>query len=57
MHNRERPNPALKYRVCGLKKFISDLWADDGPSGYQPPSYEPVNPERRTPQTPSDGLI
>ena len=36
---------------------ISDLWADDGPSGYQPPSYEPVNPERRTPQTPSDGLI
>lgn len=34
---------------------ISDLWADDGPSGYQPPSYEPVNPERRTPQTPSDG--
>ena len=26
----------------------SDLWADDGPSGYQPPSYEPVNPERRT---------
>ena len=27
---------------------ISDLWADDGPSGYQPPSYEPVNPERRT---------
>ena len=28
---------------------ISDLWADDGPSGYQPPSYEPVNPERRTP--------
>ena len=36
---------------------ISDLWADDGPSGYQPPSYEPVNPERRTAQTPSDGLI
>lgn len=36
---------------------ISDLWADDGPSGYQPPSYEPVNPERRTPQAPSDGLI
>lgn len=36
---------------------ISDLWADDGPSGYQPPSYEPVNPERRTTQTPSDGLI
>ena len=36
---------------------ISDLWADDGPSGYQPPSYEPVNPERRTPQPPSDGLI
>ena len=25
--------------------------------GYQPPSYEPVNPERRTAQTPSDGLI
>ena len=23
MHNRERPNPALKYRVCGLKKFIT----------------------------------
>jgi len=23
MHNRERPNPALKYRVCGLKKFIN----------------------------------
>jgi hypothetical protein len=36
---------------------ISDLWADNGPSGYQPPSYEPVNPERRTAQTPSDGLI
>lgn len=36
---------------------ISDLWADDGPDGYQPPSYEPVNPERRTAQTPSDGLI
>lgn len=36
---------------------ISDLWADDGPSGYQPPSYEPVNPERRAPQTPSDSLI
>lgn len=27
---------------------ISDLWADDGPSGYQPPSYEPVNPERHS---------
>lgn len=36
---------------------ISDLWTDDGPSGCQPPLYEPVNPERRTPQTPPDGLI
>ena len=34
-----------------------DPWENHGPDGYQPPSYEPVNPERRTPQTPSDGLI
>lgn len=34
-----------------------DPWDNHGPDGYQPPSYEPVNPERRTPQTPSDGLI
>lgn len=25
---------------------ISDLWADDGPSGYQPPSYEPLTSSR-----------
>lgn len=31
---------------------ISDPWANDEADGYQP-----VNPERRTPQTPSDGLI
>lgn len=36
---------------------ISDPWANDEADGYQPPSYEPVNPERRTAQTPSDGLI
>ena len=36
---------------------ISDPWSDDEADGYQPPSYEPVNPERRTAQTPSDGLI
>ena len=30
---------------------------NDEADGYQPPSYEPVNPERRTAQTPSDGLI
>lgn len=36
---------------------ISDPWEDEPAGGYQPPSYEPVNPERRTPQTPSDGLI
>ena len=35
----------------------SDPWSDDEADGYQPPSYEPVNPERRTAQTPSDGLI
>ena len=34
-----------------------DPWENHGPDGYQPPSYEPVNPERRTAQTPSDGLI
>lgn len=34
-----------------------DPWANDEADGYQPPSYAPVNPERRTPQTPSDGLI
>lgn len=34
-----------------------DPWANDEADGYQPPSYEPVNPERRTAQTPSDGLI
>lgn len=34
-----------------------DPWQNHGPDGYQPPSYEPVNPERRTAQTPSDGLI
>lgn len=34
-----------------------DPWENRGPDGYQPPSYEPVNPERRTAQTPSDGLI
>ncbi|MBS6515860.1 MAG: hypothetical protein KH329_06825, partial [Bifidobacterium longum] len=32
-------------------------WANDEADGYQPPSYEPVNPERGTPQVPSDGLI
>lgn len=31
---------------------ISDPWANDEADGYQPPSYEPVNPERRTAQTP-----
>ena len=36
---------------------ISDPWANDEADGYQPPSYEPVDPERRTAQTPSDGLI
>lgn len=36
---------------------ISDPWADEHASGYQPPSYAPVNPERRTPQVPSDSLI
>ena len=25
---------------------ISDPWANDEADGYQPPSYEPVNPER-----------
>ena len=39
-----------------LPNWIAENPAN-GPSGYQPPSYEPVNPERRTPQTPSDGLI
>lgn len=34
-----------------------DPWANDEADGYQPPSYEPVNPERRTTQAPSDGLI
>lgn len=34
-----------------------DPWANDEADGYQPPSYEPVNPERRTAQAPSDGLI
>lgn len=34
-----------------------DPWENHGPDRYQPPSYEPVNPERRTAQTPSDGLI
>lgn len=34
-----------------------DPWENHGPDGYQPPSYEPVNPERRTAQPPSDGLI
>ncbi|MEO2406266.1 hypothetical protein ABG933_09800 [Bifidobacterium longum] len=34
-----------------------DPWENHGPDGYQPPSYEPVNPERRTAQTSSDGLI
>jgi len=29
MHNRERPNPALKYRVCGLKKFIKVWWMQE----------------------------
>lgn len=31
---------------------ISDLWADDGPSGYQPPSYEPVTPNAGLPKHP-----
>ena len=34
-----------------------DPWANDEADGYQPPSYAPVNPERRNPQTPSDSLI
>jgi hypothetical protein len=54
---RERVYEALSEEWGRRDGEISDLWADDGPSGYQPPSYEPVNPERRTPQTPSDGLI
>ena len=36
---------------------ISDPWEDEPAGGYQPPSYEPVNPERRSPQTPSGALI
>lgn len=36
---------------------ISDSWEDEPAGGYQPPSYEPVNPERRSPQTPSGALI
>lgn len=36
---------------------ISDPWEDETAGGYQPPSYEPVNPERRSPQTPSGALI
>ena len=36
---------------------ISDPWANDEADGYQPPSYAPVNPERRNPQAPSDSLI
>lgn len=37
MHNRERPNPALKYRVCGLKKFINrkHMWHATGINGSQ----------------------
>ena len=35
---------------------ISDPWANDEADGYQPPSYEPVNPERRTAQTPRKPL-
>lgn len=35
----------------------NDPWANDEADGYQPPSYAPVNPERRNPQTPSDSLI
>ena len=34
-----------------------DPWANDEADGYQPPSYAPVNPERRNPQAPSDSLI
>ena len=34
-----------------------DPWENHGPDGYQPPSYAPVNPERRNPQAPSDSLI
>ena len=45
---------AALSQVLGL---ADDPWENHGPDGYQPPSYEPVNPERRTAQTPSDGLI
>ena len=34
-----------------------DPWTNDEADGYQPPSYAPVNPERRNPQAPSDSLI
>ena len=36
---------------------LVDVLPPSEADGYQPPSYEPVNPERRTAQTPSDGLI
>ena len=36
---------------------FDDPWANDEADGYQPPSYAPVNPERRNPQAPSDSLI
>lgn len=37
MHNRERPNPALKYRVCGLKKFINRCPCAPLDAGAWPP--------------------
>ena len=49
---------SLQERQAQLKaREDDDPWENHGPDGYQPPSYEPVNPERRTAQTPSDGLI
>lgn len=58
----------VQPRVTGLRPGFAqglelglpverDPWANDEADGYQPPSYAPVNPERRNPQAPSDSLI
>lgn len=48
-----RPCMALVYEALSEEwrkrdGEISDPWANDEADGYQPPSYEPVNPELST---------
>lgn len=49
--------PALSEEWARRDGENDDPWANDEADGYQPPSYAPVNPERRNPQAPSDSLI